>query len=135
VTLFRDLTGRVAAPVRTNPWGWGEFPVNGGSVSVWLGETPDRAPGKVLFVCGDAHTRPGQGIYVVGAIPELGEWDPARGVLLSPDPYPIWRAEIEVPTDLPFEWKCLKKEGAELVWQPGDNNLYLGADATTSGSF
>jgi alpha-amylase len=35
---FRDSTGHVREPVVTNESGWGEFRVNGGSVSVWVQE-------------------------------------------------------------------------------------------------
>ena len=37
-TVFREISGRFATPVVTNRWGWGEFPVDGGSLSVWVGE-------------------------------------------------------------------------------------------------
>lgn len=33
---FVDLTEHIAEPVHTNGEGWGEFPCNGGSVSVWV---------------------------------------------------------------------------------------------------
>jgi len=33
---FVDLTEHVRDPVVTNESGWGEFRVNGGSVSVWV---------------------------------------------------------------------------------------------------
>ena len=35
-TIFYDLTKHVTKTVTTNEYGWGEFPCNGGSVSVWL---------------------------------------------------------------------------------------------------
>ena len=35
---FRDVTEHVKEPVVTNDSGWGEFRVNGGSVSVWVQE-------------------------------------------------------------------------------------------------
>lgn len=33
---FRDVLGHHAGTVTTNSWGWGQFPVHGGSVSVWV---------------------------------------------------------------------------------------------------
>ena len=36
---FKDITGRIADPVHTNEWGWGEFRCQGGSVSVWIQES------------------------------------------------------------------------------------------------
>ena len=35
-STFRDLTEHVSEPVQTNEHGWGKFPCNGGSVSVWI---------------------------------------------------------------------------------------------------
>ena len=132
---FRDLTGGFAEPVRTNDHGWGEFPVAGGSMSVWVGESPERAPGEVTFICHDGHTYWGQNVYVVGDLAELGAWDPASAVKLSPDAYPTWRGAVAVPEGRAFEWKCIKKDGDEVVWQQDPNNSYPGSGVTASGSF
>ncbi len=137
-TEFRDLTGGFDEPVRTNEFGWGEFPVRGGSLSVWVGETPESAPGEVTLLCHQGHTRWGQSVFAVGELPELGAWDPAGAVPLAPDAYPTWRATISLP-ELPegraFEWKCLKKGDGETVWQEGVNNRYPGSGPLAAGSF
>ncbi len=132
---FRDLTGGFAEPIKTNGFGWGEFPVAGGAMSVWVGESPERAPGELTFICADGHTRWGQNVYAVGDLPALGEWNPEQAVKLSPEDYPTWRAAIEIPEDRAFEWKCIKRDGSEVVWQEGANNHYSGSGATTTGSF
>ncbi len=134
-TLFRDLTGRIPAPVRTNRWGWAEFPVGAGSVSVWVGEPPAPAPGEVRFECRNGHTRWGQNVYVVGGPAELGGWDPDRAVPLRPEAYPVWRGVVTLPTGTSFEWKCIKKDGSEIVWQAGANNVFAGSGASASASF
>jgi len=42
---FHDFLGNRPETVDINPYGWGEFPVNGGSVSVWVAQRPaDRPP-------------------------------------------------------------------------------------------
>jgi len=134
-TEFRDLTGSFAEPVKTNSFGWGEFPVEGGSMSVWVGASPERAPGEVTFICRNGHTHWGQNVFVVGDLPELGAWDPASAVKLSPDGYPTWQGGIEVPEGRPFQWKCIKKDGNVIVWQEGPNNRYPGTGHTAGGSF
>ncbi len=134
-TEFRDLTGSFTNPVRTNSFGWGEFPVEGGSMSVWVGRAPEREPGEVTLVCSEGHTHWGQNVFAVGEIPELGEWDPERAVPLSPDAYPTWQASVELPEGRAFEWKCLKKGDGEVVWQRGANNRYPGSGVRASGSF
>ena len=96
---------------------------------------PEPAADEVIFTCAEGHTHPGQNIYAVGSIAELGEWDPERAVRLSPEAYPVWQGSIAVPPGASFEWKCLKKEGAEEVWQPGANNVYPGSGSETRGSF
>jgi len=133
--IFREITGQFATPVTTNQWGWGGFPVQGGSLSVWVGEMPETAPGEVLFVCAEGHTLPGQNVYAVGSIADLGGWDPERAVLLSPVAYPVWQGSIVVPPNSSFEWKCVKREDLEVIWQPGPNNLHPGSGSVTRGSF
>ncbi len=133
-TRFHNLVGGFTEPVRTNAFGWGEFPVAGGSLSVWVGETPERAPGELTLVCRDGHTRWGQSVWAVGEIPELGQWDPERAVPLSPDAYPTWQGTIP-PPGRAFEWKCIKKEDGAVTWQVGANNRYPGTGPTASGSF
>ncbi|MFO0913528.1 MAG: hypothetical protein U0795_11270 [Pirellulales bacterium] len=40
-----DITGHVPQPVETNPDGWGDFPCQGGSVSVWVEQSlAEQAP-------------------------------------------------------------------------------------------
>ncbi len=134
-TRFRAVLGGFAEPVTTNAFGWAEFPVAGGSLSVWVGETPERDPGEVTLVCRNGHTRWGESVWAVGAIPELGEWDPERAVPLSPDAYPTWQGAIELAERRPFEWKCIKKTSGAVVWQPGANNRYPGGGPTAGGSF
>ena len=134
-TDFTDVTGHIPGTVTTNQWGWAEFPVNGGSVSVWVGEDPAPNPGEVCFTCDNGHTYFGQTVYVVGSIPELGNWDPANAILLSPDNYPSWKGTINVPPGTPCGWKCIKKDGSLVEWQAGANNSYPGTGSNTSGSF
>jgi alpha-amylase len=134
-TIFTDVTGNIAGTVTTNEWGWGEFPVNGGSLSVWVGDDPVAVAGEVCFTCDNGHTVWGQNVYVVGSIPELGNWNTDNAILLSPDNYPSWKGTINVPPGTSFEWKCIKKDGSGVVWQPGANNSYPGTGTTTNGSF
>ncbi len=105
---FRDLTGSFAEPVRTNDHGWAEVPVEGGSMSLWVGATPQRDPGEITFICRNGHTYWGQNVYAVGEPAALGAWDPAGAVRLSPDAYPTWQGSIAVPEGTEFKWKCIK---------------------------
>ncbi|RCV47740.1 carbohydrate-binding module family 20 domain-containing protein [Marinitenerispora sediminis] len=51
----------------------------------------------------------GQNVFVVGSLPELGGWDPARAVPLSSTDYPVWKASVDLPADTAFEYKYVKK--------------------------
>lgn len=107
---------------------------------------------SVNFVCDKGFTSPGQSIYVVGSIPALGGWDPARAVRLSPSIYwqyiydpppghagpgpsqPTWTGVVSALASTPsFEWKCIRRneDGSGVTWQPGENNHF--ASDVTSG--
>lgn len=135
---FVDVTGNHTGTVTTNSGGEANFPVNGGSVSVWVSNGTPTGGNNVdlCFECNNGTTYWGQNVYVVGSIPELGNWDPNQAVKLDPNNYPTWDGTINVP-DQNFEWKCIKKDGGNVVWQGGSNNTYSQGTSNncTSGSF
>lgn len=105
-----------------------------------------RAPTtSVNFVCDKGYTMFGQSIYVVGNIPELGNWDPAKAVKLDPNiyydyikprnlslpdqPQPVWTGVIShLPANKPIEWKCIRREEGDsfnrntITWGADPNN-------------
>jgi alpha-glucosidase len=117
---------------------------------------------SVNFVCDNAFTAPGQTIYAVGSIPELGNWDPGKAVALSPSIYweyiynpppggsgpgpskPTWTGVVAgLPSNPSFEWKCIRRNedgSGSVVWQPGSNTTFSAMAASgyagrTSGRF
>ena len=142
-TAFTDITGHRVDSVLTNKDGWGEFPVNGGSVSVWIEQSDlgvETGEVEVAFTCHNGETVWGQNVYVVGSITELGDWDTDKARILSPNNYPEWNSIIShLPADTYIEWKCIKKDGADNIeWQTGDNNKFTTTPsgiANTYGSF
>jgi alpha-glucosidase len=114
---------------------------------------------SVNFVCDNGWSAPGDVVYVVGSIPELGGWNPEKGVKLAPSVYyeyiynrppgdnlpgpkaPKWTGLArELPADLSIEWKCVKKLGSgQWQWQPGNNNVVTlpasGFAGTAVGAF
>ncbi len=79
---------------------------------------------SVDFSCHNGYTYWGQNVFVVGSIPELGNWNPDNAVALSPDVYPDWFATVEnLPPSTSIEWKCIKRNGNEVIWQSGANNM------------
>lgn len=136
---FFDHTGHRNDVVTTNEWGWGQFPVNGGSVSVWVQEEIVAHQVSVYFTCNNGYTVTGQDVYVVGNIPALGSWNTGQAKKLSPVNYPTWGDSIpNLPSNTPVEWKCIKKQGTTVVWQGGANNTFttpLTGSTTATGSF
>lgn len=136
---FVDHLGNRTDVVTTNEWGWGDFPVNGGSVSVWVQEPIVANQVSVFFTCNNGYRVTGQDVYVVGGIPALGSWDTSKAVKLSPMNYPTWSDTIHnLPSNTRIEWKCIKKQGTAVEWQPGANNVFttpLSGSTTASGSF
>ncbi len=83
---------------------------------------------QVTFECAQGHTRWGQSVYIVGNIPELGNWDPGGAQILIPSGYPTWRNTYNMPASTSFEWKGIKRwetypANAEVIWEPGQNNV------------
>ncbi|MFP5333370.1 MAG: carbohydrate-binding module family 20 domain-containing protein, partial [Acidimicrobiia bacterium] len=107
--------------------------------------TLGQAPVSVDFVCQNGTTTTGQSVYVVGNVPQLGEWSPASAVKLDPTAYPTWTGTISnLPPNTSIEWKCIKRQDANYpdtadAWQPGGNNVIstpaTGSAGTSTGSF
>ena len=114
---------------------------------------------SVNYVCDNGWTAPGESIYAVGNTPELGNWDPAKGVALSPSVYyeyiynpppnhngpgpktPKWTSLVSgSPSATTIEWKCAKKT-ISGQWQlmPGNNKSITtpksGFAGTSVGAF
>lgn len=86
----------------------------------------DVRDGDVHFTCHGGDTYEGQSVYVVGNVPELGNWDPAQAIKLEPEHYPSWARTVSLGTSRDIEWKCLKRDDADpaagIEWQQGGNN-------------
>ncbi|WP_240930620.1 carbohydrate-binding module family 20 domain-containing protein [Isoptericola sp. BMS4] len=99
-------------------------------VGATSGTTPPPADGDV-DVAVNATTAWGQDVRIVGNQPGLGSWDPASGVVLSPDTYPVWHGTVDLPAGTTFEYKYVKVDGSEVVWESGANRTAtVGADGS-----
>ncbi|MFI6297045.1 TIM-barrel domain-containing protein [Nonomuraea sp. NPDC050790] len=107
--------------------------------------TLGQAPVSMTFSCANGATTPGQSVYAVGSVPQLGGWSVASAVKLSPTAYPTWTGTIgKLPPNTPVEWKCVKRQEANFPdtadqWQPGANSAFTtpatGSGGTTTGTF
>jgi alpha-glucosidase (family GH31 glycosyl hydrolase) len=98
---------------------------------------------SVNFVCDRGFTQPGQSLYAVGDLPQLGGWEPAKAVRLSPSVYwdyittpppatdhpgpsaPVWTGVVSgLPTNTSFSWKCLLRsetDPTQATWSGAGN--------------
>jgi alpha-glucosidase len=107
--------------------------------------TLGQATVSATFACDNGTTVTGQSVYVLGNVPELGQWSPASAVKLEPTSYPSWTATIDLlPPNTNVEWKCIKRQEDNYpdtadLWEPGANNTLTtpasGWSGNTSGSF
>ena len=62
----------------------------------------------------------GEDIHIVGNLPELGAWNPEKTIgPLSPEAYPSWIIELELPANTYFEFQWVKKRNGRIIeWSP-----------------
>jgi len=108
------------------------------------GDNGGGEPGALVsvnFRCDNGVTQPGDSVYAVGNVSQLGNWSPASAVRLTDTSgYPTWKGRISLPAGQNVEWKCLirNEANATLVrqWQGGANNSVKPTEgATTAGRF
>lgn len=130
---FYDLTGNRSDTVTINADGWGEFKVNGGSVSIWVPKTSTTS--QITFTVNNATTVWGQNVYVVGNISQLGNWDPANAVQMAPSSYPTWVVTVPLPQSQNIQFKFIKKDGSgNVIWENISNRTYT-VPTAASGAY
>lgn len=100
---------------------------------------------SATFTCEAGTTTPGQSVYAVGNVPQLGAWSPASAAKLEPTAYPTWTGVVEgLPPLSSIAWKCIKRQESGYpdvadVWEPGSDNLLTtpsdGSAGVTVGAF
>jgi glycosidase len=83
----------------------------------------------------NATTVMGENVHVVGDVPELGGWDPARApeAMMNPN-YPEWFLPISVPRNTTVSFKFIKKNGSTVTWEGGGNRSFTSSSSTTGTS-
>ena len=77
----------------------------------------------------------GDTVVVVGSTPQLGSWNPERGVRMYTDElsYPVWRANqwLECEGNTPLEYKCvIMRASGSVEWEvfTGNRRLFFAGD-------
>ena len=81
-----------------------------------------------------ANTVWGENIYIVGSIPELGNWDPdySTEAMMCPG-YPEWFLPVSLPCGTSFEFKFIRKDASgHVVWESGNNRTFTSAAGSSS---
>lgn len=73
------------------------------------------------------NTKFGEKLYVVGSIPELGNWDINNAIELNGDNWPNWKSEdsITLPSGMNFEYKYVVKTASGLIYESGENRQHI----------
>ena len=143
----RDLTWSYAAFLTaverrggTVPPGWGEPGANN-VPAVCVGTPSCNA--RITFNA-RVTTVPGQDIFIVGSLTELGSWVPGNAIPLSASKYtgsnPLWYVEVDIPAERAFEYKYIMKQNGQIVWESDPNRRYTaptgcGSSATVNDSW
>ncbi len=86
---------------------------------------------QVIFKV-NATTVMGENVHVVGNIPELGGWDPAKApeAMMNPN-YPEWFLPVSVPLNTALQFKFVKKNGGSVTWEGGSNRNFTSPSSPT----
>jgi predicted alpha/beta superfamily hydrolase len=81
-------------------------------------------------------TVPGQSIFVLGDLPELGANDLRFAVKLEPSSYPLWKATISLPAGRAYSYRFFRRNDAAGQWGNSGNGTALGSvvNAVTPGA-
>ena len=67
-------------------------------------------------------TQWGETLYLVGSLPQLGDWDPQHAIPLSSDHFPTWHTTLQLPAGVRFEWKLITQDSqGRRWWHAGEN--------------
>ncbi len=99
--------------------------------------TPSGGSATVTFTVNGYVTQPGQDMYVVGNVPELGNWDANSAVALTWVDSDTWSGPVTFTTSAgqTVEFKFIVKQGSSVTWQSGGNrSTAVPASGTSSAT-
>ncbi|KAH8986767.1 glycoside hydrolase [Lactarius hatsudake] len=85
-------------------------------------DMPKMAQQVPVLFYENATTTYGDNIFVLGSVPQLGNWDPSNAIPLDPTNYPVWAATAYLPPNTAFQYKFIRKESnGNIVWESDPN--------------
>jgi isoamylase len=90
---------------------------------------------RVDFTVNGFTTSPGQDLYVVGSVPELGSWDTSKAIKLNWVSASQWSGPdfFFASKGAAIQYKYIMKQGGTVTWEGGANRNYT-VPASGSGS-
>jgi alpha-amylase len=85
------------------------------------GSTPAGCSAAATTFEVTASTVWGENVFVVGNTAALGDWNPASAVALSSASYPVWRGSATLPGGTAIQYKFIKKNGTQVIWESDPN--------------
>jgi len=98
----------------------------GEGTSFPMGSEREQGSTPIVLHFGPAPVGPEEQLFVVGAGPELGHWQPAQGLGPLNPTDSGWRLSAEFPTDSVQEYKLVVVgPNGEVRWEEGENRYLL----------
>mgnify|MGYP000029135097 CR=1 FL=1 len=89
--------------------------------SIEAREAPVQEQASVEFSFQHSHTYPGDTLYVVGNLPELGAWNPQKAIAMDANAWPQWKTSLSLPKGVKFEYKLMIRNTHGDFWEAGEN--------------
>jgi 4-alpha-glucanotransferase len=93
-------------------------------------------PAGLLLSCDAPMVAPDEVLAVAGGCDALGNWDPAKAVVMSDANFPTWTAALpldKLPEDMEFKFLILKKNEKTVVCWEGTDNRHFTVSPATQG--
>ncbi len=97
-----------------------------GAILVYHGQGQQPQTCQVTFTVDGYVTYYGQNMYVVGNVSELGNWNTSAAAPLQWVDSDTWRGSVTFSStncNRTIEYKYIVKEGSNVIWEPGNNNV------------
>ncbi len=103
----------------------------------WLSTTDGWDAGATVAATLTLHVTadPGQSLFIVGSVPELGTWDPGHAVALSQVDATTWQGQVTLPGSAFIEYKYIRKDAAGTVTWESDPNRTVTTPSGGSTTF
>ena len=98
------------------------------------GGTGNACTSVATSVAATVTTVLGENVFIVGNTAALGNWNPASAVPLSSATYPVWQATVSLPASTSVQYKYLKKNGDQVVWESDPNRTRTTPSASPCGT-